>query len=68
LHIRQLLYLHGMGNRSPVCVGGGARALGSRCAFWPTHQSELDLSCEAETSHARRRLVVQGGDLSWGTL
>jgi hypothetical protein len=25
-----------------------------------------DLSCEAETSHVRQRLVVRGGDLSGG--
>jgi hypothetical protein len=27
-----------------------------------------DLSCDVETSRARRRLLVQGGDLSWGFL
>jgi hypothetical protein len=30
----------------------------------PMHQSEPDLSCEAETCCARRRLVVRGGDFS----
>jgi hypothetical protein len=30
-------------------VGGGARAVGFRCAFGPTRQLEPDLSCEAET-------------------
>jgi hypothetical protein len=39
-------------------VGGGARALGLRCASGPMYESESDLSCEAETSRARRRLVV----------
>jgi hypothetical protein len=40
LHDRQLVYLHGAGNRSPRRVGGGARALGSRRVAWPTYQSE----------------------------
>jgi hypothetical protein len=75
---RQLLYLHGVGNRSPKRVGGGACALRSRRASWPTYQSEPeggrarwrlvvrggDLSSEAETSRARQRLVVRGGDYS----
>jgi hypothetical protein len=39
------------GNRSSTCVASGARALGLRCASGPTHQSEPDLSCEAETCH-----------------
>jgi hypothetical protein len=30
----------------------------------PTHLSEPDLSCEAETSRVMRRLLVRGGDLS----
>jgi hypothetical protein len=56
----------------PTRVGGGARALYSRRAPWPTYQSEPeggrarwrlvvrggDFSCEAETSRARQRLVV----------
>jgi hypothetical protein len=46
------------GNRSPTHFGGGARALGSHRVSWPTHQSELG------GGRARRRLVVQGGDLS----
>jgi hypothetical protein len=37
---RQLVHLHGAGNRSPTRHGGGARALGSRCVSWPTPQSE----------------------------
>jgi hypothetical protein len=56
LHGRQLLYLHGVGNRSSPRVGGGACALGFCCVSGPTRQSELNLSCEAE-------LVVRGGDL-----
>jgi hypothetical protein len=32
--------------------------VGFRCASGPMRQSEPDLSCEAETSHARRRLVM----------
>jgi hypothetical protein len=58
LHGHQLLYLHGMGNCSPKRVGGGARALCSCCAPWPTYQSEL------EGGRARRRLLVRGGDFS----
>jgi hypothetical protein len=58
LHGRQLSYLHGAGNRSPTRVGGGARALCSRRVSWPTYQSE------PEGGHARRRLLVRGGDLS----
>jgi hypothetical protein len=49
LHGHQLLYLHGMGNRSSTRVGGGARAVGFRCASGPTRQPEPDFSCEAET-------------------
>jgi hypothetical protein len=51
------VYLHGAGNRSPTCFGGGAHTLGSRRVSWPTHQSE------PEGGRARRRLVVRGGDL-----
>jgi hypothetical protein len=58
LHGRQLLYLHGVGNRSSTRISGGARALGFHCASGPTRQSEPDLSCEAETSRARQRLLV----------
>jgi hypothetical protein len=35
-----------------------------RCASGPMRQSEPILLCEAETSRARRRLVVRGGYLS----
>jgi hypothetical protein len=38
--------------------------VGFRCASGPTRQSEPDLSCEVETSRARRRLLVRGGDFS----
>jgi hypothetical protein len=57
---RQLVPLHGAGNRSLTRHGGGARALGSRRVSWPTPQSELG------GARARRRLLVQGGDLSEG--
>jgi hypothetical protein len=63
LHGCQLVYFHGVGNRFPTRVSGGARALGSRRVSWPTHQSGWRL-CEAETSRARRRLLVRGRDLS----
>jgi hypothetical protein len=53
LHDRQLMYLHGAGNRSPTRFGGGARALGSRRVSWPTHQSEPG------GGRARRRLLVR---------
>jgi hypothetical protein len=68
LHGRQLLCLHGVGNHSSTRVGGGARTVGFRCAPGPTRQLEPGLSCEAETCRVRRRLVVRGGDLSWGSL
>jgi hypothetical protein len=72
LHDRQLVCLHGAGNRSPTRFGGGTRAPGSRRVSWPTHQSKLGggrarrrlvvrggyLSCEEETCHVRRELVV----------
>jgi hypothetical protein len=58
LHDRQLVYLHGAGNRSPTHFGGGACAPGSRCVSWRTHQLEQG------RARARRRLVVRGGDLS----
>jgi hypothetical protein len=54
LHGRQLLHLHSVGNRSPTHVGGGARTVRPG----PMDQSEPDLSCEAETSRVRWRLVV----------
>jgi hypothetical protein len=49
-------------NRSPTRVGGGARALCSCRASWLTYQSEI------EGDRARGRLLVRGGDLSWGSL
>jgi hypothetical protein len=55
---RQLVPLHGAGNRSPTRHGGGARASGSRRVSWPTPQSESGGSCEAEN--------CQGGSLLWG--
>jgi hypothetical protein len=64
LHDRQLVYLHGAGKRSPTHFSGGARAPGSCRVSWPTHQSEVGGSCEAETCRARRGLLVRGGDLS----
>jgi hypothetical protein len=71
---RQLVYLHGVGYRSPTCRGEGVRAPGSRRVSRPTPQLELggelarggDLLCQAENYCARRRLVVRGGDLSEG--
>jgi hypothetical protein len=48
------------GEPFPTRVGGGARALGSRCVSWPTYQSE------PEGGRARRSLVMRGGDLLWG--
>jgi hypothetical protein len=57
LHGCQLLCLHDVGNRSSTRVGDGARAvsLGPRAS-------------RGQTSRARRRLVVRGRDLSWGSL
>jgi hypothetical protein len=53
---RQLVYLHGAGNRFPTRRGGGIRAPGLCCMPWPRLQSESgelardeDLSCEAGT-------------------
>jgi hypothetical protein len=68
---RQLVCLHGVGNRFPTCRGEDARALGSRRVSWPMLQSELGTeaeascarrgsSCEAETCRARCRLVGGG--------
>jgi hypothetical protein len=64
---RQLVQLHGAGNRSPTRRGGDVRSLRSRRVSWPTPQSELgelardrDLSCEAESYRARQRLVGGG--------
>jgi hypothetical protein len=64
LHGHQLLYLHGVKNHSSTRVGGGARSVRlGPCAS------------RGQTCRARRRLVVQGGDLSceaetlsWGSL
>jgi hypothetical protein len=50
---RQLVHLHGAGNRSPTRHGGGVRALGSRRVSWPMPQSESGGG------------LVRGGDLSW---
>jgi hypothetical protein len=55
---RQLVCLHGAGNRSPTRRGGDVRVLGSWRVFWLTPQSE------SGTARARRRLVVRGGDCS----
>jgi hypothetical protein len=54
----QLVYLHGVGNRSPMRHGGGVRAPGSHRVSWPTPQSE------SGGAHAGWRLVVRGRDLS----
>jgi hypothetical protein len=57
---RQMVRLHGAGNRSPTRRGGGVRATchGPRPS---RSRGELtrggDLSCEAESCRARRRLV-----------
>jgi hypothetical protein len=51
---RQLVHLHGAGNRSPTRHGGGVRAAGSRRASWPTPQSE------SGGARARWRLVRGG--------
>jgi hypothetical protein len=40
LHGHWLVYSHGMGNHSPMCVGGGARTGGSRRVSGPTYQTE----------------------------
>jgi hypothetical protein len=59
---RQLVPLHGAGNRSPTRRGGGARASASCRVSWPMPQSE------SGGARARRRFVVRGGDLSGGSL
>jgi hypothetical protein len=51
---RELVYLHGVGNRSPTCRGGDVRSSRSRRVSWPTPQSEL------REARARRRLVGGG--------
>jgi hypothetical protein len=50
---RQLVHLHGAGNRSPTRHGGGVRAPGSHRVSWPMPQSE------SGGARARRRLVVE---------
>jgi hypothetical protein len=71
---RQLVCLHVMGNRSPTCRGRGAHASRSRHVVWLAPESEAetaraneqlvvrgrDLSCEAKTCRARRRLIGGG--------
>jgi hypothetical protein len=70
LHGRQLSSLHDVEIRFPVCVGGLTRAvcMGPRTSRSQTCRARRrlvvrggDLSCEAETSQARQRLV---GDAS----
>jgi hypothetical protein len=51
---RQLVCLHGMGNRSPTRRGGGVHTLGSR------HVVRFAPWSEAENARARRRLVGGG--------
>jgi hypothetical protein len=55
---RQLVCLHGAGNRSPTHRGGDVRVSGPQRVSWPTPQ------LDSGTARARRRLVVQGGDYS----
>jgi hypothetical protein len=57
---RQLVRLHGMGNRSPTHPGGSVHAPESRHVVWLVPWSE------AETRRANEQLVVRGGDLSKG--
>jgi hypothetical protein len=57
---RQLVPLHGVGNRSPTHRGGGAHASASHRVSCPTPQSE------SGGARARRRLVV--GEPSCGEL
>jgi hypothetical protein len=57
---RQLVPLHGVGNRSPMRHGGGARAPDLRHVSWPTPRSE------SGGARARRILAVRGRDLSEG--
>jgi hypothetical protein len=59
---RQLVCLHGTGNRSPTCRSGGVRAPRSR------NMVCLAPYLEAETACANEQLVVQGGDSSEGVL
>jgi hypothetical protein len=57
---RQLVHLHGVGNRPPPPTrrGGGVHVPGSR------HVVQLAPWSEAETARANEQLVVRGGDLS----
>jgi hypothetical protein len=55
---RQLVCLHGTGNRSSTRRGEGAHVSGSHRVSWPTPQLETG------TARANERLVVGGGDLS----
>jgi hypothetical protein len=55
---RQLVYLHGMGNRSPTRRGRGVHATGSRHVVWLAPKSE------AEAARANVQLVVRGRELS----
>jgi hypothetical protein len=59
---RQLVCLHGMGNRSPTRRDEDVRVSGSRDVLWPTPQSETG------TARVNERLVVRGGDCSEGSL
>jgi hypothetical protein len=54
---RQLVCFHGVGNRFPMRRGEDVCVSRPRRVPWPTPQSE------SRGAHARRRLVVQGGDL-----
>jgi hypothetical protein len=55
---RQLVRLHGVGNRSPTRRGGGVCAPGSRRVSWPTPQ------LESGKARVGQRVVVRGGDVS----
>jgi hypothetical protein len=55
---RQLVCLHGMGNRPPTRRGGGV------CAPRPRHVVQFAPWLEAETAHVNEQLVVRGRDLS----
>jgi hypothetical protein len=55
---RQLVYLHGTGNRSPMHRGGDVCNSRSRCVSWPTPQSESGgARAGQETCRTRQRLV-----------
>jgi hypothetical protein len=68
---RQLVYLHGAGNRSPRAVVEMSAARGRAACRGPRPSRSRgrlarggELSCEAETCRARWKLVVRGRDLS----